>query len=164
VLLITGATGRAGSAVVAEFARPDEPVRALVRDPAGVRHVVKFSGQDSVDGFDPERFRSTRSHEQVQRYLRASGPDWTMLRPSQFMQAYLEEAPAVARSGELRLPLGATTLAPVDIADVADVAYRILTTPGHQGRTYRMTGPEVLTMVEVADRIAAAAAFRQPTS
>src|SRR4051812_9313757 len=65
---------------------------------AGVRHVLKFSGEDSVTGFDPERFRSTRSHEQVQRYLRAAGPEWTMLRPSQFMQAYLEEAPVV---GEL---------------------------------------------------------------
>jgi uncharacterized protein YbjT (DUF2867 family) len=118
--------------------------------------VVKFSGQDSVDGFDPERFRSTRSHEQVQRYLLASGLAWTILRPSQFMQVYLEEAPAIAGAGELRLPLGATTLAPVDIADIAAVAYRTLTTPGHEGRTYVMTGPESLTMGEVADRIAAA--------
>jgi len=213
LILITGANGRPGTAVVREFARRGEPVRALVRNPAnapaiaapgvevvvgdmlapetlgsalsgvdrvlmisgagplmletqctfidaaratGVTHVAKFSGEDSVEGFDPERFRSTRSHEQVQRYLQASGLAWTMLRPSQFMQVYLEEAPTIARSGELRLPLGSTTLAPVDIADIAAVAYRILTTPGHEGQTYRMTGPEALTMAEVADRIAAA--------
>jgi uncharacterized protein YbjT (DUF2867 family) len=212
MILVTGANGRPGSAVVREFARHGEPVRALVRDPknaaalrelpgvdvrhgdmlwpetlqdalagvdralmisnagpellevqctfidaaikAGVSHIVKFSGKDSIDGFDPEKFRSSRSHEQVQRYLTASGTSWTVLRPSQFMQVYFEEVPDIVDSGELRLPLGDTTLAPVDIEDIAKVAHAVLTTSGHEGRTYVMTGPEVLTMAEVADRIA----------
>jgi uncharacterized protein YbjT (DUF2867 family) len=211
MILITGANGRPGSAVVREFARQGTPVRALVRDPkkadglralpgvdvrtgdmlwpetlesalagvdrvlmissagpqmletqctfidaavrAGVGHIVKFSGKDSIDGFDPERFRSSRSHEQIQRYLVASGTPWTVLRPSQFMQVYFEEVPDIVRSGELRLPLGDTTLAPIDVEDIAKVAYAVLTTPGHEGRTYTMTGPEALTMTDVADRI-----------
>jgi uncharacterized protein YbjT (DUF2867 family) len=40
---------------------------------AGVGHIVKFSGKESADGFEPEKFRSTRSHEQIQRYLIAAG-------------------------------------------------------------------------------------------
>jgi len=214
MILVTGATGRPGSAVIREFVRHGTPVRALARDAAkaavlrglpdvdvvlgdmlapetlygalagvdrvlmisgagpqmletqctfidtanraGVEHIVKFSGQDSIDGFDPERFRSTRSHEQIQRYLVGSGMSWTMLRPSQFMQVYFEETPTIVETGELRLPLGAATLAPIDIADIAEVAYRVLTTPGHRGKTYTMTGPESLTMQEVAERISAA--------
>ncbi|MBP2705479.1 SDR family oxidoreductase [Microbispora sp. RL4-1S] len=211
MILITGANGRPGSAVVREFARHGTPVRALVRNPekadavralpgvdvahgdmlwpetldsalagvervlmisnagpdmletqctfidaatrAGVRHIVKLSGKDSVDGFDPERFRSSRSHEQIQRYLVASGTPWTVLRPSQFMQVYFEEAPDIVRHGEIRLPLGDTTLAPIDIDDIAKIAYAVLTTSGHEGRTYAMTGPEALTMAEIAARI-----------
>jgi uncharacterized protein YbjT (DUF2867 family) len=214
MILVTGATGRPGSAVIREFVRHGTPVRALVRDAAraavlrglpdvdvvlgdmlapetlhgalagvdrvlmisgagpqmletqctfidaanraGVEHIVKFSGQDSIDGFDPERFRSTRSHEQIQRYLVGSGMSWTMLRPSQFMQVYFEETPTIVETGELRLPLGEATLAPVDIADIAEVAYQVLTTSGHRDKTYTMTGPEALTMNEVAERISAA--------
>jgi uncharacterized protein YbjT (DUF2867 family) len=216
VILVTGATGRPGSAVIREFARRREPVRALVRDrskaealralpevevtygdmlwpetlgdafagvdrvlmisnagpqmletqatfidaarKAGVGHIVKFSGEDSARGFDPEKFRSTRSHEQIQRYLMASGVPWTMLRPSQFMQVYFEEVPTIATVGELRLPLGSATLAPVDIDDVAKVAYAVLTTPGHGGKTYKVTGPEALTAADIAQAISDAIA------
>lgn len=211
MILVTGATGRPGSAVVQEFARRRMPVRALVRDrskaaalhalegvevaygdmlwpetlgdalagvdrvlmitnagpqlletqatfidaatKAGVGHIVKFSGKESTDGFEPEKFRSTRSHEQIQRYLIASGTPWTVLRPSQFMQVYFEEVPDLVRYGELRLPLGDTTLAPIDIDDIAKVAFAVLTTPGHEGRTYAMTGPEALTMADAATYI-----------
>jgi|tagenome__1003787_1003787.scaffolds.fasta_scaffold20903572_2 uncharacterized protein YbjT (DUF2867 family) len=117
---------------------------------AGVGHIVKFSGKDSVDGFDHEKFRSTRSHEQIQRYLVASGTPWTVLQPSQFMQVYFEEVPDIVRYGELRLPLGDTTLAPIDIEDIAKIAYGVLTTPGHEGQIYPMTGPEAFTMADAA--------------
>jgi uncharacterized protein YbjT (DUF2867 family) len=211
MILVTGANGRPGSAVIREFAQRHEPVRALVRDPAkadglrtlpgvdvrhgdmlwpetlesalagvdrvlmissagpqmletqctfidaaikaGVGHIVKFSGKESTDGFDPEKFRSSRSHEQIQRYLIASGTPWTVLQPSQFMHVYFEEVPDIVASGELRLPLGDTALAPIDIDDIAKVAYAVLTTPGHEGRTYAMTGPEALTMADAATHI-----------
>ncbi|GAA4600842.1 SDR family oxidoreductase [Actinoallomurus liliacearum] len=123
---------------------------------AGVGHIVKFSGKDSVDGFDNEKFRSSRSHEQIQRYLFAAGTPWTVLQPSQFMHVYFEEVPDIVGSGELRLPLGDTTLAPVDIDDIAKVAYAVLTTPGHEGKIYPMTGPEALTMAEAAQHISEA--------
>jgi uncharacterized protein YbjT (DUF2867 family) len=141
-------------------------IDAAVR--AGVGHIVKFSGKDSIDGFDNEKFRSSRSHEQIQRYLFASGTPWTVLQPSQFMQVYFEEVPDIVRHGELRLPLGDTTLAPVDVDDIAKVSYAVLTTRGHEGRTYAMTGPEALTMTDIAghisDAIGAPVRYRDVTS
>ena len=163
MILVTGASGWSGSAVIREFARRKTPVRALVRsrarardletlpdvelvegdmrrpdtlepvlrgveralmvsssDPqmletqctfidaakrAGVRHVVKFSGKESGAGFDAKRFRFTRMHEEIETYLERSGLAWTHLRPSQFMQVYLREAPSIVSKGALPLPL-----------------------------------------------------------
>jgi uncharacterized protein YbjT (DUF2867 family) len=126
---------------------------------AGVRHVVKFSGKESNLGFDQSRFRFTRMHGEIEAYLEQSGLEWTHLRPSQFMQVYLFEAPVIASKGTLVLPLGdETSLAPIDVEDVAKIAVAILRAEvgAHHGRRYEMTGPEGLKMSEIAERIAAA--------
>jgi uncharacterized protein YbjT (DUF2867 family) len=47
-------------------------------------------------------------------------------------------------------------IASIDVADIADVAVLALTTPGHAGQTYPLTGPDALTMAEVAEHISAA--------
>ena len=216
MILVTGATGQNGSAVIREFARHKARVRALVRSTAkaralefdtyptvavvegdmlrsetlaaafrdvervlmissarermvetqctfidaakqaGVRHIVKFSGAESGVGFNPEAFRGTRAHEQVERYLERSGIAWTQLRPSQFMQMYMREPPTVAANRALIRPMGASKLSPVDVEDIAKVAYALLHSDGHEGKSYDMTGPEALTMADIAERISRA--------
>jgi uncharacterized protein YbjT (DUF2867 family) len=55
MILLTGATGSAGSFIANEFVRERVPVRILVRQTAfidaakaaSVRHVIKFSGLDA---------------------------------------------------------------------------------------------------------------------
>jgi uncharacterized protein YbjT (DUF2867 family) len=125
---------------------------------AGVPHIVKFSGKESGIGFDPEVFRGTRWHEQIERYLEGSGVAWTHLRPSQFMQFYLPGTLTGVDPADrtLVMPIGDSRLSPVDIDDIAKVAVALLTGDGHEGRSYDMTGPEALTMTEVADRISGA--------
>src|SRR5487761_954927 len=44
----------------------------------------------------------------------------------------------------------------VDIGDLAEVAIAVLTSPGHEGKTYPLTGPESLSMSEVAEKLSAA--------
>ncbi len=123
---------------------------------AGVRHIVKFSGKESGIGFDPMRFPFTRMHEQIEDYVEASGLAWTHLRPIQFMQVYLREVPTIVAKRALLLPLENVKLAPVDLQDIAKVAFAVLRHGGHQGKSYDMTGPEALTMAEVAERISEA--------
>ena len=123
---------------------------------AGVPHIVKFSGKQSSIGFDPMKFRFTRMHEQIEDYLEASGVAWTHLRPSQFMQVYLREAPTIVTKRALFLPLENVRLAPIDLDDIAKVAFAVLRGSGHEGRSYGMTGPESLTMAEIAERISVA--------
>ncbi|MFC4275838.1 SDR family oxidoreductase [Achromobacter aloeverae] len=121
-----------------------------------VRHVIKFSGAESGIGFDPSRFRFTQMHEDIEDYLEGSGLAWTHVRPSQFMQVYLREAGDVAKEGVLRLPFGEIELSPIDVSDIAKVTYRLLREGGHEGVSLDMTGPEALTMSDIAERIAAA--------
>ena len=123
---------------------------------AGVRHIVKFSGAESGVGFNPKAFRFTRMHEQIERYLEGSGLAWTHLRPSQFMQVYLREVPTIIAENALFLPMGNAKLSPVDIEDIAKVAFAVLLNGGHEAKSYDMTGPEALTMTEIAERISQA--------
>jgi uncharacterized protein YbjT (DUF2867 family) len=117
---------------------------------AGVRHIVKFSG---VGGEPSSSFRFARMHGEAERYLEASGLAWTHLRPSQFMQVYFREVPSILTNRKLALPMGDAPIAPVDVEDIAKVAYALLNSDGHEGRRYEMTGPEALTMTEIAERL-----------
>jgi uncharacterized protein YbjT (DUF2867 family) len=123
---------------------------------AGVRYVIKFSGKESGSGFDARKFRYTAMHEEIELFLERSGLAWAHLRPSQFMQVYLREAPAIVAQGALRLPFEDIELAPIDVEDVAKAAYALLVGRGGENQAFDMTGPEALTMAEVAERISAA--------
>lgn len=120
---------------------------------AGVRHIIKFSGLDAR----PETtFPFGRMHKDIEQYLEASGITWTHLRPTGFMQEYLRETPSIVHQGALYLALGETKLNPIDLADVGKIGFRLLQDGGHEGHRLHATGPESLTMAEVADRVSQA--------
>jgi uncharacterized protein YbjT (DUF2867 family) len=125
---------------------------------AGVPHIVKFSGKESGTGFDANAFRGTRQHEEIERYLEASGLAWTHLRPSQFMQFYLPGTLTGVDPHDraLVLPIGRSRLAPVDIEDIAKVSAALMTSEGHEGKAYEMTGPDAITMAQAVEHISAA--------
>jgi uncharacterized protein YbjT (DUF2867 family) len=117
---------------------------------AGVRHIVKFSGLNAA--LDSP-FLFTRMDAEIEHYLEGSGLAWTHLRPSQFMQMYLREVPTIVAESAFSLPLEDAKLAPVDIEDIAKAAVALLHTPGQEGQSYDMTGPEALSMTEIAEQI-----------
>jgi uncharacterized protein YbjT (DUF2867 family) len=120
---------------------------------AGVRHVVKLSG---IFADLNSSFRFARMHEQVEKRLEASGMAFTHLRPGEFMTSYFRQVPSIVAGGTLALPMEDARLASIDIGDIAEVAATVLTSDGHEGKTYPLTGPEALTMAEVAERLSAA--------
>jgi uncharacterized protein YbjT (DUF2867 family) len=95
-------------------------------------------------------------HKEIEEYLERSGLAWTQLRPTGFMQEYLRETPSIIQDGAFYLALGDTKLNPIDLVDVATVGFLLLRDGGHQGARLHMTGPEALTMTEMADRISRA--------
>ncbi len=120
---------------------------------AGVRHVVKLSGI-IPDVNSP--FRFARMHGEIERHLEASGMAFTHLRAGEFMHAYFRQVPSIVNRGALALPMADARIASIDIGDIADVAADALTGSGHEGKTYPITGPDALTMTEVAAALSAA--------
>ncbi|GAA4906426.1 NAD(P)H-binding protein [Stackebrandtia albiflava] len=86
----------------------------------------------------------------VEAAVEASGMEWTMLQPQEFMSNALTWADSVRRDGTVREAFPEVRSAVIDEADIAAVAAKALTEPGHHGRRYTMTGPEPLT---VPDRV-----------
>jgi len=72
------------------------------------------------------------------------------------MQEYLREAPSIINEGAFYLALGDVRLNPIDVIDVAKVGFLLLRNGGHEGERIPLTGPEALTMAEIADRISSA--------
>lgn len=117
---------------------------------AGVRHVVKLSGiMPELDS----PFRFARMHGEAERRLEASGMAYTHLRAGEFMQAYFRQVPAIVQKGAIFLPMEEARIASIDVRDIAEVTAAILTSEGHEGKVYSLTGPEALTMAEVAERL-----------
>jgi uncharacterized protein YbjT (DUF2867 family) len=120
---------------------------------AGVRHVVKLSGI-IPDINSP--FRFARMHGEIEQHLEASGMAYTHLRAGEFMHAYFRQVPSIVNRGALSLPMADARIASIDIGDIAEVAAEVLTGSGHEGKTYPITGPDALTMTEVAAALSAA--------
>jgi NAD(P)H dehydrogenase (quinone) len=117
---------------------------------AGVRHVVYTSFQAAAPD---STFTLGRDHWATEQHLLASGMDVTFLRDS----LYSDFFPLLAgEDGVIRGPAGDGRVAGVAVADVADAALAVLRDPcAHVGATHVLTGPEALTMTEVAELLQA---------
>ncbi len=195
MILVTGAGGNVGSALLTELRALGVPARAAYRDPdrAGPGAVTldfgeptgfpaAFDGVEAVfllAGVSPRQtelelnvvdaavksgvrvvklsvWRAdeglsaiARLHQPVEEALIASGLPWTILRPNFYLQNFLRQ-PTIRSASVFSTPLITAPISFVDTADIARVAARVLTTEGHEGRVYDITGPEALTYDEAA--------------
>ncbi len=83
------------------------------------------------------------------KYLKESGLAWTILLPTFFMQNVMAAKAAIVQ-GQLYWDLGDGRVPAIDIRDVADCAASVLTSDGHVGKTYHLTGPEAISFHDVA--------------
>jgi uncharacterized protein YbjT (DUF2867 family) len=112
---------------------------------AGVRHIVYTS---FVAAAPDSTFTLGRDHYATEQRIRAAGLTFTFLRDN----IYLDFVNAmVGDDGVIRGPAGDGRAAMVTRRDVARVAAAVLLDPGpHAGVSYDITGPEALTLSEVA--------------
>jgi uncharacterized protein YbjT (DUF2867 family) len=119
---------------------------------AGVRHVVKLSGR-GVDWPIMRDSPTAQWHGESERRLKALGPTWTILRPGFFASNVF--AFEVMAKGGFFLPVADGNDAVIDPFDIAAVAVKALTEPGHGGKIYELTGPELLSFQEMVDKLSA---------
>jgi uncharacterized protein YbjT (DUF2867 family) len=115
---------------------------------AGVKHVVKLSAI-GADPNSPRFFLSV--HGKSERNIRDAGVPFTFLRPNFFMQNLLTSAATIKQQGAIYQPAGDSAASFIDAADIAAVAAKVLTSTGHEGKAYTLTGPQSLTYAQVAE-------------
>jgi uncharacterized protein YbjT (DUF2867 family) len=207
-ILITGATGNVGGAVLNNLGTTDVNLRALAHDESkaqslrdrGVEAVVgdflepetlvpalegvstvflltpihpgqvsqasnvikaaKDSGNDprivrvSVHQASHEApTRNSRQHAEIEDELTSSGLPYTLLRPQSFMQNTLVAAQTVASEGKIYQPFKDGKLGMIDAWDIGEVAAKVLTEEGHEGKTYTLTGPAAISFHDVAEAL-----------
>ena len=200
MILVTGATGNAGGAVMRAALAAGEPVRALVRDtraalPEGARAVVGdlnepetfaaaldgatglflLSGYRNIEQTLANARRAgvarvvllsssaapggdltnavARYHILSERAVRASGLPWTFLQPNSFMTNTFRWLPQL-NSGVVRLPFADVPVAMIDPDDIAAVAITAFLEEGHEGKSYRLSGPQSLLPAEQVATVA----------
>ena len=204
MILVTGATGIAGSQVVRALLEQRQDVRAFVRDPDKARGLFG----DAADLARRRLRRATRrcaprstaptcssSRAPTIRGGSSGRPPRSMRRPKRACAGssssprsspagsagrvlglarpdraaperlggprgdpplellHVEPARrsrAVALDGKLYAPAGEAQIAMIDPRDVGAAAAAVLTSAGHDGRSYALTGPEAVTYTQVA--------------
>jgi NAD(P)H dehydrogenase (quinone) len=119
---------------------------------AGVGHVIYTS---SVGIHPRSPAFVIEDHLFTEEALRRSGLNFTFMRDAQYAEVITTMiAPGAIASGEWLSSAADGCMAFVSKQDCVESAVAVLTTPGHEGAVYEITGPELLTFGDCA-RIAA---------
>ncbi|WP_246002779.1 NAD(P)H-binding protein [Nocardia tenerifensis] len=200
MILVTGATGTVGRALIDHLRTAGERVRATTRHPAtaqlptdvevvradlsdrsevaaamrGVDRVFLLSTGPAIPEHDAVvaaaaadasvarlvKLSSGRTgddtatdpiptwHRAGEHAVRASGVPWTIVRPLGFMSNALHWAGTIRDHGAVYAPYGQGRIAVIDPRDIAAVAQVALTTDGHDGQVYTVSGPQALSPAE----------------
>ena len=122
-------------------------VEAFVR--AGVERVVYTS---FVNAAADSTFTLARHHYHTEQYMEEAGLRFVALRDN----LYMDLLPHFVIDGVILGPAGEGKFAPVARDDIADVAAAVLLDDDHPTARYDVTGPELLTMADVAEQLSEA--------
>ena len=123
---------------------------------AGVERIVYTS---FLSAAPLATFTHAREHYLTEQRIRESGCRYTFLRPT----FYLDRAPRwFSNEGIVQGPAGNGTITWVSRDDLADVAVAVLTSNGHDGASYEITGAQALTLTQAAEEFSRATGI--PTS
>jgi len=211
IILVTGATGKTGGAVVDQLVAKGFPVRAVIRSRDARSERLDRLGVETVfaDPFDPDQLLAAMRGTQRAYYLPVFDPymiqasaafavaareaklesivqmgQWlshrshpalmtrqtwltdrllaqipgvahTIINPGMFADNFLRVLDFAALLGIFPVLTGAGRAAPVSNEDMARVAAALLIDPtGHEGKTYRPTGPALLSGKDMAAEVA----------
>ena len=117
---------------------------------AGVGHIVKMSanGADSNSTALLKRY-----HGDAEQYIRESGLRYTLVRPNFFMQNMLHIAGSIVEQDKFFMPMRDGQVGIIDVRDVARFILAVLTGSGHDGKTYEITGPELVSFHDIASQL-----------
>jgi uncharacterized protein YbjT (DUF2867 family) len=128
-----------------------DKLAASVAKLAGVRLLVKLSTDDVEQGVGTGVW-----HREGEAAVRDSGIGFVFVRPSGFMDNFLNWADAIKTDGVVRCAAGDGTIPFIHSDDIADVAIAAMTNPQYEGLSVPITGPEALSFADMTAKVGAA--------
>jgi uncharacterized protein YbjT (DUF2867 family) len=125
---------------------PDELTQGLVAYDLAKKLMLKQVVYHSV--FRAERFKDVphfASKFALESAMHEFNLPFTIIRPNYFTQNDLGLKDTLMKAGIYPMPLGPVGVSPVDVRDIAEAAAIALTTTGHNGKTYNLNGPDVIS-------------------
>jgi NAD(P)H dehydrogenase (quinone) len=115
---------------------------------AGLDHIVFTSVVNPV----PWNPNGAHAWEQgkTEAILHRSGVPWTVLRFGSFAELQLPPAATAIQNRRLILNFGTGRIVSISRLDCAEVTAVVLSTEGHMGKTYQITGSEAMSQNELA--------------
>lgn len=98
----------------------------------------------SVVGAEYESILFGKQFRYGEKYLEESGLKWTHLRTIFFQDNFAGWAEGI-KQGALYFGIRDGQFAPLNVADIGEIAANVLATDGHEGQAYNITGPELLS-------------------
>ncbi|PWR10087.1 NAD(P)-dependent oxidoreductase [Micromonospora acroterricola] len=117
---------------------------------AGVEHFHYTSG---VRADDPS-FALGADHKATEDAIKQSGLRFTILRNGWYIENYIQAMHGAAQTGVLTAAVGDGRVAPAGRRDFAEALAAVVTTDGHDDKTYSLTGDTDYSYADLADAMA----------
>jgi uncharacterized protein YbjT (DUF2867 family) len=130
---------------------PDELTQGLIAYDLAKKLKLSHVVYHSV--FRVEHFKDVphfASKLAIESALREFEVPFTILRPNYFSQNDASLKDPLTKAGIYPVPLGDVGVSAVDVRDIAEAAAIVLTSGGHNGKTYNLNGPEVVSGAKAA--------------
>ncbi|MGA3295152.1 MAG: SDR family oxidoreductase [Candidatus Acidiferrales bacterium] len=115
---------------------------------AGVQHLI-YTSSAGIHPKNPSL--AVADHVVIEELLRRCGAAFTILRDSQYAEVIATMlGPMALRSGKWIMSAGDGRIAFASKRDCVASAAAVLTSPGHEGAVYEITGPELYTFRQAA--------------
>ncbi len=119
---------------------------------AGIRHIVYSSW---INATEDNPAAVTRDHRLTEEALRNSGVGYTILRNQLYADGLVDLGARAVAAGQIVSNAGRGMWAPVTRRDCAAGVAVVLTTPGHEGKVYEFTGPDLISERDFARMLTA---------
>ncbi|MGR6979941.1 SDR family oxidoreductase [Testudinibacter sp. P27/CKL/0425] len=116
---------------------------------AGVPHII----YTSLLHADRSPLNLAQEHRETEHALKTSGLSYTILRNGWYTENYTESVPAAIAEKALYGSAGSGKIASATRADLAEAAAIVLTSEGHEGKTYELAGDTAYTLEALAAEI-----------
>jgi NAD(P)H dehydrogenase (quinone) len=116
---------------------------------AGVGRIVYTSLTNPVEGHPSAAV--VDDHRETEALLQGSDLAWTVMRNAAYSELQVPLGAIAVAYGKLVTNAGDGRVAPISRSDCAAAAVAVLTSDGHEGQTYEITGPEALAQSDIAE-------------